>query len=107
MSNADATIAALRSGHDSLAPLVSKLSDDDLARPSVAGDWDVSQVLSHLGSGAEITRAAAQAALDGEPNPGQDFNVAVWGRWNAMSRRERAEAFLRSNPAAVELFESM
>jgi uncharacterized protein (TIGR03083 family) len=107
MSNADTTIAALRTGHDSLAALVSTLSDDDLARPSGAADWDISQVLSHLGSGAEIARATVQAALDGAPNPGRDFNMTVWDRWNAMSRRQRADGVRQSNQALTELYESM
>lgn len=107
MSNADTNIAALRTGHDSLAAFVTKLSDDDLARTSAAAEWDISQVVSHLGSGAEIGRATVQAALDGKPNPGGDFNKSVWARWDAMSRRERADGFLSSNPALVELYESM
>src|SRR2546430_4181223 len=107
MSTADTNIAALRTGYDSLAALVRELSDDDLAGPSGATEWDISQVLSHLGSGAEIGQATVRAALDGRPNPGRDFNLTVWDRWNAMSRRERAEGFLRSNPAQIELYESM
>jgi uncharacterized protein (TIGR03083 family) len=107
MTNADTNIAALRTGHDSLAALVSRLDDDDLARPSGASEWDISQVHSHLGSGAEIARATVRAALDGAPNPGRDFNLAVWDRWNAMSRRERADGFLQTGPGPIELYESM
>jgi uncharacterized protein (TIGR03083 family) len=107
MSNADTVIAALRSGHDSFVGQVSRFSDDDLAQPSAAAEWDISQVLSHLGSGAEIARAAVQAALDGEPNPGPDFNHAVWDKWNAMTRRERADGFLRANQALLALLESL
>jgi len=107
MSNADTNIAALRTGHDSLAALVAKLSDDDLALTSGAAEWDVSQVVSHLGSGAEIGRATVQAALDGKPNPGREFNLSVWARWDGMSRRERADGFLSANPALIEMYESM
>jgi uncharacterized protein (TIGR03083 family) len=107
MSNAGTNIAALRTGHDSLAALVLKLSDEDLARPTGAAEWDVAQVLSHLGSGAEITRATVQAALDGEPNPGREFNQTVWARWNAMSRRDQADGFVEWNTTLIELFESM
>jgi uncharacterized protein (TIGR03083 family) len=107
MSAADTNISALRTGHDRLAALVSRLSDADLAKPSGAAEWDISQVLSHLGSGAEINNAVARAALDGKPNPGGDFNKTVWARWDAMSRRERVDGFLQSNPALVELYESM
>lgn len=107
MSAADTNISALRTGHDRLAALVSRLGDADLAKPSGASEWDISQVLSHLGSGAEINLATVRAALDGKPNPGGDFNKSVWARWDAMSRRERADGFLQSNPALVELYESM
>jgi uncharacterized protein (TIGR03083 family) len=103
MSDAAAVIAALRTGHDTLAGLVSGFSDDDLARSSGAADWDISQVLSHLGSGAEI----AQAALDGEPNPGPDFNRAVWEKWDARTRRERAGGFLQASGVLVALYESL
>src|SRR5688572_27900456 len=107
MSNAETNIAALRSGHDSLAALVSKLSDDDLARTSGAADWDVSQVLSHLGSGAEIHLATLRAALEGKGSPGGEFNKSVWARFDAMSRRERADGFLAANPPLIELYESL
>jgi uncharacterized protein (TIGR03083 family) len=107
MSNADAVIAALRTGYDSLAGLVSGFSDDDLARPSGAAEWDISQVLSHLGSGAEIGRAVVQAALDGGPNPGSDFNRGVWDKWDARTRRERADGFLEANQALLALYESL
>jgi uncharacterized protein (TIGR03083 family) len=106
-SSADAAIAALRTGRDNLADLVSKLNDDDLARPSAAAEWDISQVISHLGSGAEITQATLQAALDGGPNPGGDFNQTVWDRWNAMTRRQRADGFLQASQAQTELYESL
>ncbi|MEV4549198.1 maleylpyruvate isomerase family mycothiol-dependent enzyme [Nonomuraea wenchangensis] len=107
MSSADTAIAALRTGHDELSALVSGLTDEDLARPSAAAEWDISQVLSHLGSGAEIGRTVLRAALDGAPGPGHDFNQSVWDRWDAMGRRERADGFLRSDEALTALYESL
>lgn len=107
MSSPDMVIAALRTEHDILTEVVSSLSDEDLARPSGAAEWDVSEVVSHLGSGAEITQATLRAALAGEPNPGRDSMQAVWDRWNAMSRRERADGFLQANHALTALYESL
>ena len=63
MSETDNVIAALRREHDQLAALVSTFTEDDLRRPSGASDWDVSQVLSHLGSGAVINLGTLQSAL--------------------------------------------
>jgi len=107
VTNADSAIVALRSGHNVLAALVPGLDDDALAGPSGAADWDISQVLSHLGSGAEITHATVRAALDGQPNPGGEFNQSVWARWNAMTRQERADGFIPANAKLTELYESM
>ena len=104
---ADRTIKALRTGHDRLAALVRGFADGDLTRPSGASEWDVSQVLSHLGSGAEINLAALDGALSGKGNPGMEFNKAVWARWDAMSPAERAEGFLRSNDAMVTRYEEL
>lgn len=107
MSNADQIIAALRTGHDRLAAFVAGLSDDDLARTSGAAEWDIAEVLSHLGSGSEIGAAILRAAVDGQPGPDQDFNQSVWDRWNAKSRREKAEDFGPASQALVELYESL
>lgn len=107
MSNADSVITALRSGYDSLAGLVSGLSDDDLAEPSAAAEWNISQVLSHLGSGAEINQATLKAALDGKPNPGMDLFTSIWARWDTAGPREHAAGFLRENAALTGLYESL
>jgi uncharacterized protein (TIGR03083 family) len=107
MSNADATIAALRSGFDTLAALVSGFGDDELGHPSGAADWDVSQVLGHLGSGAEIAQNTLQVSLDGKPNPGIDFNRPIWARYDGASPRDRADWFLRANEALTQTYESL
>jgi hypothetical protein len=64
-------------------------------------------VLSHLGSGSVIGLAAVDASSQGKPHPGQEFNLGVWDRWNAMSRRERADEFLKANALLVDRYESM
>ncbi|MGH3911906.1 MAG: maleylpyruvate isomerase N-terminal domain-containing protein [Pseudonocardiaceae bacterium] len=104
---ADQTIAALRSGHDELAAVVSNMNPDDLARPSAASEWDISQVLSHLGSGAEIGLAALETALKGTAAPAADFNQTVWARWDAMTSSEHAENFLRADETLVERYEGL
>jgi uncharacterized protein (TIGR03083 family) len=100
-------IKALRSGHDDLAALVRTLSSDDLARRSGAAEWDISQVLGHLGSGAEISLATLNGALDGTGTRGGEFNQGVWARWNAMSREERADRFLDANETLLRRYEGL
>ncbi|MFI7292893.1 maleylpyruvate isomerase family mycothiol-dependent enzyme [Streptomyces sp. NPDC050121] len=104
---ADRIIVALRSGHEHLASLVRGLGAADLTKGSGAAEWDVSQVLSHLGSGAEIALAVLEGALDGTGPKGADFNKSVWARWDAMSPGERAESFLPANEALVTRYEGL
>ena len=106
MTLADQTIAALRSEHDVLAALVPALSDAALTGSSGASEWSVADVLSHLGSGAEITLAGLDAALGG-PAPADDFNQGVWDRWNALPPQQQATGFLASDAALVERLEGL
>ena len=92
---ADQTIDADHRTYERLAALVATLTDDQLTEPSAASAWTVAQVLSHLGSGAEITLASLRAAESGTER-GTDANSAVWARWNARSPREQADGYLRA-----------
>ncbi len=102
-SLADRTIEADRRTYERTAALVRGLSDDDLVRPSGASAWTVAQVVSHLGSGAEIHADNLHAALAGNQRPA-DANQTVWARWDAMSPREQADGFLESGPALVAAY---
>jgi uncharacterized protein (TIGR03083 family) len=102
--DADRVIEALQAGHDDLAPVVAGLTAEQLTGPSAASEWDLSQVLSHLGSGAEITLATLEAALAGAPTPGLDANRAVWARWDAMTPQQRADSFLAADLTLLDRY---
>ena len=101
------TIAALRSEHDGLAALVPTLSPDQLTGPSGAAEWTVADVLSHLGSGAEINLAAFRAARGEAEPPGPDFNQGVWDRWNALSPEDQVANWRESDAKLVAAFEAL
>lgn len=104
---ADRTIAALRSNQDDLATRVRGFDIPDLHRPSGAAEWDVAQVLSHLGSGAEIGLAALRRGIAGEPAPDHDFNHSVWDRWNGMTAQQKADGFLVAGEELVAAYEAL
>lgn len=95
------TIAALRSEHDSLASTVPALTTEQLTGPSGASDWTVADVLSHLGSGAEISLAGFRASQGEAEPPAENFNQSVWDRWNALSPQDQATGWLASDTALV------
>lgn len=51
--------------HASSAKTVDGLPDDALSVPSFAIGWNIAQVLSHLGSGAEISTILLRRGIDG------------------------------------------
>ena len=106
-SLADRTIDALFNEHDALAAAVRDLTDDQLTASSGAAEWTVAQVLSHLGSGAEITMAGLQAALGERAAPEDDFNPSVWDRWNAMSLVQQRAGFLEHDAVLVAAFTAL
>jgi uncharacterized protein (TIGR03083 family) len=101
----DRTIAALRANHDMLATLVPGLPDEALTGPSGASEWTVAQVLSHLGSGAEITTKPIATAA-GLPVEAED-NQAVWARWDAAGPVDQAAGFIEHDTRLVELLEGL
>jgi uncharacterized protein (TIGR03083 family) len=101
----DRTITALRSEHDMLAGLVRTLTDDQLATTSGAAEWTVAQVLSHLGSGAEIGLAPIARAA-GETVTAED-NQTIWARWDASAPRAQAEGFLEYNGRWLDKVEAL
>lgn len=107
-SRAAQIISVLRRGHDDLVGRLAALRPDDIVRTSGGSrDWTVAQVVSHLGSGAVITKASLDGALDGRGNPGQDFNKTVWARWDGMSPAEQVAEFPAADEALVSAFEAL
>jgi uncharacterized protein (TIGR03083 family) len=69
-----------------LRNLVVGMSDADLGAPSYAAGWSVAQVLSHLGSAAEIGTGLLRRAVAGDASAPTSADTApVWDRWNALA----------------------
>jgi uncharacterized protein (TIGR03083 family) len=100
-------ITELRASHQRQADLVGRLGPEDLRRPSYDRDWTVTQVLGHMGSGAEITRLRVDAALTGSPPLGREDFQKIWSRWDGMAPEAVAEAMVESDRACVARFESL
>src|SRR4051794_28327122 len=101
----DLTIAELRANHDRLAAFVASLDEDQLKSPSGALEWTIADVLSHLGSGAEIQHHTIARALGLEED--EPENQPIWDRWNALPPTEQATEFVVADERLVALSESL
>jgi uncharacterized protein (TIGR03083 family) len=102
-----AWITTLRNSHERLASVVKPLSPEQLRGQSYDTDWTVAQVLSHLGSGAEIALMMLPGALgQAEPVDRAAFQP-VWDIWNAKSPDEQAADALVSDEQHVAALEQL
>ncbi|HCU96600.1 MAG TPA: hypothetical protein DHU96_29320 [Actinobacteria bacterium] len=102
-----AWIAALRNSHERLAALVAQMSPAQLTNPSYASEWTTAQVLSHLGSGAELAEFSIAAALVPSGTVDREAFPAVWESWNARSPEQRAADCLTTNEARLDRLEQL
>ncbi|HVC13881.1 MAG TPA: maleylpyruvate isomerase N-terminal domain-containing protein [Acidimicrobiales bacterium] len=100
-------LGVLERSHHRLTGLARELDEQQLRAPSYCDDWSIAQVLSHLGSGAEIVGAAVAAVAAGERPPSRDTYPAVWDRWNAMSPREMRDQGLAADEGYVVLLQRL
>ena len=100
-------IQALRHSHETLQAVAGPLGAGQLERRSYASQWSIAQVLSHLGSQAEIFSLLLDAGLAGQDPPGQDAFPPIWEAWNAKSPDNQAADALRADQAVTVRLESL
>jgi uncharacterized protein (TIGR03083 family) len=100
-------VRALRASHDRLAGLVAGLDGDGLRAQSFDTEWSIADVLSHLGSGAEIFTLYVDAGAAGGEPPSREAFPGIWDTWNARSPEEQAARSVEANEALVSRIESL
>lgn len=105
----DATpwVRSLRASHDRLAGIVAGLDGAGLRAQSYDTEWSVADVLSHLGSGAEIFSLYLEAGVTGGDPPGPEDFKPIWETWNARSPEDQAARSVAANEALVARAESL
>jgi uncharacterized protein (TIGR03083 family) len=100
-------VRAYRASHDRLAGLVGGLDGAGLRAQSYDTEWSLADVLSHLGSGAEIFSRYVDAAVTGGDPPAQDDFKPIWEAWNARSPEDQAARSVAANEDLVTRIESL
>lgn len=106
-TDASSWVRAVRASHDRLAGIVTGLDSDGLRARSYDTEWSVADVLSHLGSGAEIFSRYIEAGVTGGDPPSAETFKPIWDAWNARSPEEQASGSLEANEALIARLESL
>jgi uncharacterized protein (TIGR03083 family) len=99
-------ITALRNSHERLVSLVKPMGADALAGRSYDSEWTIAQVLSHLGSGAEIAQLTLAAAVSGTTVDRAAY-PPIWDTWNAKTPLQQAADCLGTDEAHVSRLEQL
>ena len=106
-SDPRAWIAALRNSHQRLVALVAPLTPDQLREQSYCEDWTNAQVLSHIGSGAEIALRMLPGALGQAEHASRDMFQQVRDIWNAKDPDAQAADALAADEQYLRALEQL
>ena len=95
-----AQLDVLRNSGDRLAALVEPLTPDELRQRAYPSEWTIAKVLSHLGSGAVISRLRVDSVLAGD-DVGAAVMQPIWDEWNAKSPDDQAADGLHADSALI------
>jgi uncharacterized protein (TIGR03083 family) len=98
--------SALQTSAARLRGIVEPLSPEQLRVRAYPAEWSIADVLSHLGSGAQLMRAQLDADLEHRDLP-DDFAQAVWAEWNAKSPEVKVADSLASDRALLARIDSL
>ena len=105
-ANTQTTLALLRSSVARLRRIVEPLDDASVDQPAFPAEWSIAQVLSHLGSGAEIMQRGLDDTVNGRETP-ESFAPSVWDAWNAKSSRAQVDDALAADAALLARLEAV
>jgi uncharacterized protein (TIGR03083 family) len=94
-----AWISALHASHTRLSGIVVRLDEQGLVGPTACSEWTVAQVLSHLGSQAEIFELFLTAGLEGSEAPGSEVFAPIWDAWNVRTPTLQVADSIAANAA--------
>jgi uncharacterized protein (TIGR03083 family) len=107
LSTARDVLVLLHASHDRLAAALDGISDEDARVQSYDDDWNVGQVASHLGSGAEVYQLFLDAGLKGDPAPGVEAMRPIWDVWNAKSPGDQVRDAVAADADVLDRIDSL
>jgi uncharacterized protein (TIGR03083 family) len=100
-------VTTLRRSHDRVVSRTADLDATGLTQPSYDSEWTIADVLSHLGSQAEIFGLMVDAGLTGKDAPGPDAFGPIWEVWNARSPEEQRSESAAANESLMRRLEGL
>ncbi|WP_329128603.1 maleylpyruvate isomerase N-terminal domain-containing protein [Streptomyces sp. NBC_01476] len=99
---------ALHTASKRLRSATDALSDEELRRPSFTGEWSIAQVLSHLGSAAQIGTTVLERGLAGDRTaPTREDMLPLWQHWDALDAPAQRAAWQEADARHLDLLDAL
>jgi uncharacterized protein (TIGR03083 family) len=99
-------LEALRASVDHLTVLVAGLDEAAMERSAYPEQWTIADVMSHVGSGAQIMGRRVDDGGRGEAVP-EDFPPQVWATWDAKPTKAKVEDGIDADRAFLRQLEGL
>lgn len=99
-------IASLRNVQNRLAAIVKPLGSEAIRGQSFHS-WTIAEVLSHLGSQADVFDGVLTSGLAGTEPPGQDSMQPIWDKWAAKTPEAQVHDAVEANERLIARLEGM
>jgi uncharacterized protein (TIGR03083 family) len=99
-------LQALKASAAHLRSIVEALDSEQLTKQAYPTEWTIAKVLSHIGSGAIITRHAVDAAVAGTAIA-DGYHQSVWDVWNAKSPDAQAADALAADRDLLDRIDAL
>jgi uncharacterized protein (TIGR03083 family) len=83
-----------------LRSIIDGMSEDQYVASAHPTEWTVADVMSHLGSGAIISKRSIDDTVEGRETPPK-FNESVWDVWNAKTPHAQVTDALDADKALI------
>jgi uncharacterized protein (TIGR03083 family) len=95
-----------RAEYDSLLAYLEQLPPEGWTEQSACKDWQVYQVVSHIGSQPEIVGGAIKSAVTGGEPMTDEQRKAIWAHFDSLQPHEVLPAFRKNNDDYYKLLDS-
>ena len=96
-----------RAEYDRLLAYLERLEPDGWTEQSACSDWQVYQVVSHIGSQPLIIAGVLEAGLRGAESMTDELRKAIWAHWDSLDPAAILPEFRRSNDDYFRLTNSL
>jgi uncharacterized protein (TIGR03083 family) len=100
-------VDAVRDEFNTLDRYLGSLAPERWRGPTACTEWDLTKLVSHLGSGAVLMLRMVRSGLEGTPPQTQEERQQVWGHFDSLAPEQLYREFQQANTDALTYLDQL